>query len=310
MRDYRVRLEAFEGPLDLLLYLIRQHEVEITDIPIAVIADQYVAFLQDAGGGGGLEHIDIDVAGEFLVMAATLMEIKSRMLAPAREPGEDPAAGAGDDLDPRADLVRQLLAYKRYRDAADELERRREDWERRFPSMPAAIREEDQQRLAGALAEESLELEDLSISDLLDAFQKIVATVNFDRLGEHTVVVDDTPIEIHAEDILERLRSGGVESAWMGAAEATGESRHRPTIALRAVLQGRTRGEMLGLFLAMLELVRRRLIAIRQRPVETLADGERCGEIEIGLRDADEHAGLAPPSDAPEAEIGSPSAMG
>jgi segregation and condensation protein A len=311
MKDYRVRLEAFEGPLDLLLFLIRQHEVEITDIPIATIADQYLAFLQQAGtaGAGGFEHIDIDVAGEFLVMAATLMEIKSRMLAPSPD-GSAEDAGSSDpsgELDPRADLVRQLLAYKRFRDAADELERRREDWERRYPSMPAAIREDDQQRLAGVLADESLEMDDLSISDLLDSFQRIVATVNFDRLGEHTVVVDDTPIEIHAEDILERLRSGGVESAWMTIGENEGQgtesegagseglggetigARHtRPTITLRAMLQGRTRGEMLGLFLAMLELVRRRLIAIRQRHGEGGQASERGGEIEIGLLEASE----------------------
>ena len=74
--EYRVRLEAFEGPLDLLLYLIRRAEVDITDIPIAAIADQYMQYL------AGIERIDIDLAGEFLVMAATLMEIKSRMLSP------------------------------------------------------------------------------------------------------------------------------------------------------------------------------------------------------------------------------------
>ena len=260
--DYRVQLTAFEGPLDLLLYLIRRAEVDITDIPISTIADQYVAYLT------GIERIDIDLAGEFLVMAATLMEIKSRMLAPARpsEPGADePSAQAEDkaakNLDPRADLVQQLLAYKKFRDAAAALEDRKHDWERRFPAGHAGV---DDEKLREALAtqQDDLDLEDVSLVDLVEAFSKIVATVNFDRLGEHTVTYDDTPIELHAEDLLERLR-----------AETTPES---PTMPLAAVFAGRRRGEMIGLFLAMLELVRRRAVTVRQD-----APGS---EIVIGLR--------------------------
>ncbi len=275
--EYRVRLDAFEGPLDLLLYLIRQHEVEITDIPIAQIADQYMAFLQvgdGGGGGGGLERIDIDLAGEFLVMACTLMEIKSRMLS------RDQRAGAGGDDaidadfdsdagDPRADLVRQLLAYKRYRDAADMLEQRRQDWERRFPAAPAAFSEADEDRLREALAKaEHVEIDDVSLSDLLDAFQRIVAAVNFDRLGDHTVVVDDTPIELHAEDILDRLRRVSESAIGMGgdvSGSGGGEGVMRGAgLTLQSIFAGRRRGEMLGLFLATLELVRRREVSLRQ----------------------------------------------
>jgi len=205
MPDYRVQLDSFEGPLDLLLYLIRRAEVDITDIPIAAIADQYLAYLQ------GLDRIDIELAGEFLVMAATLMEIKSRMLSPARtapagEPTDaDAAARPGED--PHAELVRQLLAYKQYRDAAESLEHRKAEWEHRFPAGRASV---DNERLREALAqhdaENALDLEDLSLVDLVEAFSQIVAAVNFDRLGDHTVTYDDTPIELHAEDILDRLR--------------------------------------------------------------------------------------------------------
>ncbi|MFW5653435.1 MAG: segregation and condensation protein A, partial [Planctomycetota bacterium] len=148
--DYTVRLGAFHGPLDLLLYLIRRAEVDITDIPIAEITDQYMAFLRT------IERIDIELAGDFLVVAATLMEIKSRMLMPPEE-AEDGAESSGDATadaltadgldrsDPRYDLVRQLLAYKRFRDAAAHLEERHEQWLNRFPvtgkkPLPSPIR--------------------------------------------------------------------------------------------------------------------------------------------------------------------------
>src|SRR4030042_5722863 len=107
--DYRVKLEIFEGPLDLLLHLIRKNEVDIYDIPIAVIVYQYMAYLDL------LRSLDLDVAGEFLVMAATLAQIKSRMLLPAGEAGEE------EGPDPRAELVERLLEYQRYQEAASEL---------------------------------------------------------------------------------------------------------------------------------------------------------------------------------------------
>lgn len=258
--DYRVQLETFEGPLDLLLYLIRRAEIDITDIPIAALADQYMEYLS------GIDRIDIELAGEFLVTAATLMEIKSRMLTPA---GPGAGRGALDELgsagrdgeDPRADLVRQLLAYKKYRDAAEALDLRRREWEQRFPAGRAGT--DDASLREAVLAQsEDLELEDLSLLDLVEAFSNIVASVNFERLGEHTVTYDDTPIELHAEDILDRLKR-----------EAAGGS---GPIELAAMCTGRTRSEAIGLFLATLELVRRRAVAVRQ---ETPG-----GRIVIGLR--------------------------
>ncbi len=252
--DYRVRLDAFEGPLDLLLYLIRRAEVDVTDIPIAAIADQYMAYL------GHIETIDIDLAGEFLVMAATLMEIKSRMLTPAKPMADgDGVAADSSSTDPRADLVQQLLAYKKYRDAADALEHRKQDWEQRYPAAGAGINDQEL-REAILASNQDIELEDISLVDLVEAFSKIIAAVNFDRLGEHTVKYDDTPIELHAEDILDRLK----------------HEEQGLLFPLVSIFTGRTRGEMLGLFLAVLELVRRRAISVQQ-------DGE-CGPIVIGLR--------------------------
>jgi segregation and condensation protein A len=282
--DYRVHLDAFEGPLDLLLFLIRKNEVDVHDIPIAAMADQYMAFLS------GLERVDIDAAGEFLVMAATLTEIKARMLTPT--PPDAPGAGGTADAgerassDPRADLVKQLLEYKQYRDAADALEHRFDDWKARFPanavtakakfSEGAALGEGESGaeggegdavgeaigRYADATGAESaadlaadLDMEDLDLVDLVEAFRKIVETVDFRRVGDHQVTYDDTPIELHAEDLLDRLRR---------EAGATGEGEPRRGLTLQSVFHGRTRNEMIGLFLAMLELVRRRAINIKQ----------------------------------------------
>lgn len=255
--EYTVHLDAFEGPLDLLLYLIKRAEVEITDIPVASITDQYLEYLT------GIERVDIDKAGEFLLMAATLTEIKSRVLgAQAVASGEtESSREEGGEADPLAELVQQLLEYKRFRDAADALENRFTEWSKRYPAGRSGI---DAGELRAALNDgRELDIEDLSIVDLAEAFQQICETVNFDRLGEHEIVTDDTPIELHAEDMLDTLRRR--------ADEGLG------TLRLREVFEGRTRSEMLGLFLALLELVRRRAVRVRQEPGE--------GEIVVGLRE-------------------------
>src|SRR5205809_773475 len=103
--DYQVDLDVFHGPLDLLLYLVKREEVDICDIPIARIAEQFKTYLDV------LQHIDVERAGDFLVVASTLMEIKSRLLLP-RPPAEE------EEEDPRRELVRQLLEYKQFKDAA------------------------------------------------------------------------------------------------------------------------------------------------------------------------------------------------
>jgi len=109
----KVKLDTFEGPLDLLLYLIKKNEIDIYDIPIAAITQQYLGHLEM------MKHLNLDVAGEFLLMAATLLHIKSRMLLPPQE--EDQVEGAQEEEDPRAELVRRLLEYQRFKEAALEL---------------------------------------------------------------------------------------------------------------------------------------------------------------------------------------------
>lgn len=254
---YRVRLDTFEGPMDLLLYLIRKHEVDLHDIPLSLIADQYIGFLDD------VDRIDIDLAGEFLVMATTLMELKSRMLAAqadAKDAGEDVDKPDLDEpgVDPRAELVRQLLEYKKYRDAADALDDRRKTWEKRYPVKAAPIDDESVRQAMDEMGE--LELEDLDLSDLVEAFRQIVASVNFERLGEHEVMSDETPLEVHAQNIVESLQAIKGDGAG--------------SLSLRKIVEGKTRAEMVGMFLAILVLVRDQRVGVTMNE----------GEVEMELR--------------------------
>lgn len=246
--DYTVQLDAFHGPLDLLMHLIKRAEVDIIDIPIAAITDQYIAHLK------GLDRIDIETAGEFLVMAAMLMEIKSRMLMPPAErsaasdgAGEAEAISGLDASDPRYELVKQLLAYKKFRDAAENLAQRREEWLQRSPLARIALA-----RLQAAENQEpheppSTDLEDIGVWDLFEVFQRITEAVDFGRLGDHKVQYDDTPIVLHEADLLDQMsRAAGGR------------------LSLRAACAGRTRGEMIGLFLATLELVRQHKVRVIQ----------------------------------------------
>jgi segregation and condensation protein A len=252
-QDYKVRLDTFEGPLDLLLFLIRKNEVEAHDIPVATIASQYMQFL------GGITTVDIDVAGEFLLMAATLTEIKSRMVAYSGSPHPTMAADGDEPKtaeDPRAELVRQLLAYKAYRDAASGLEQRQTEWMGRAGNAAILPNDRDPEvaaiRSAIAEARANLELDDLELVDLTEAFRKVMETVNLDRLGDHQVTYDDTPIEAHADEIVAVLQ-------------------HRHTgngLAFAEVFRGKSRAQMVGLFLALLTLVRDRRVAVRQDRIE------------------------------------------
>lgn len=240
--DYSVRLDAFEGPLDLLLHLIRRAEVDISAISIAQITDQYLKHLES------LNEIDVEPAGEFLVTAATLVELKSRLLAPPTEGEEDAAApildaGSGD---PAADLVRALLEYKRFRERAERLARRREEWRNRWEVRPLAVPSPPR----NDSSEPPLDLEDLTLYDLVQAYARIAETVAFDRLGEHAIVDDDTPIELHAADVMERLKASA------------------GPVSMHALFAGRSRAEVIGVFLALLELVRQRLITVAQNDLD------------------------------------------
>jgi len=163
-RSYTVRLDMFEGPLDLLLHLIRKNEINVFDIPIALITEQYLEYLKM------MKELDLDIAGDYLLMASTLLQIKSKMLLPVSSEEEEEG---GED--PRAELVRRLLEYQRYKDAANELERRpMKDRDFFVRSVPEDATEPQEERfevnlLAGRLSQQRCrELTAISWLDFAD----------------------------------------------------------------------------------------------------------------------------------------------
>ena len=224
MADYRVNLDIFAGPVDLLLYLVRKEEVDIYDIPIAKITDQYLGYVEM------LKQFDIDLAGDFLVMAATLMEIKSAMLLPKAEPE---AATADEAADPRSELIRQLLEYKRFKDAANLLDAAAEQQRERYCRPTNLI-----DRLAPE-AEPEVDMDQVSIWDLLEAFDTVCKSIGTTVYTGH--IKDDTPIDLYQIEILHRLQIEGPMTF-----ERIFESRPNRLV-------------MVGLFLAMLELIRDKL---------------------------------------------------
>ena len=246
--QFRIALEAFDGPLDLLLYLVRRAEVDIHDIPIAKITLEYLEVLRQGAS------VDVEMAGEFLVMAAALIEIKSRSLVPPEQVLEDDAAlreEAGED--PRGDLIRQLLSYQRIRTASELLEDRRKVFALRFEAQIGITKEELEDD------EPSLELDDVHLLDLSDAYEHIASSIDFTQLDGHHVAFDDVPIELCQEDLLARL------------AIAQGHQ-----LSLQETFSGLVLSERVGMFLATLELVRIRKITVLQ-------DDEGDGSIRITL---------------------------
>lgn len=222
--DYRVNLDVFSGPLDLLLYLIKRDELDIQDIALVKVTDQFLEYVKV------LESLDPDAAGDFLVLASTLIEIKSRALLPAAPP-----EAWEDEEDPRATLVKELLEYKRFKDAARELGSAAEERAKRYVRVPAELPKE----MVG------VELEDIAIWDLVSAFSKVMSSIGAGP-RMHEVSYDETPLEVWADEMVESIRSTGVSK-------------------FHDLFTGqRKRGEMIGMFLALLELMRNHRIRIEQ----------------------------------------------
>jgi segregation and condensation protein A len=224
LSDYRVNLDVFTGPLDLLLFLIRRDEVDILDIPIARITDQYLQHV------GVLQQLDPDAAGEFLVMASTLVELKSRLLLPT-----PPIESLDEADDPRVPLVRQLLEYKRFKDAARTLGSAADDRAQRYVRKPVNLPAELQ----------GLELEEVQVWDLLAAFGRVMASIGSGP-RQHLVRYDETPIELHQTEILAILERDG-PATFVSLFDGPPD---------RALIVGR--------FLALLELIRARRVRCEQ----------------------------------------------
>ncbi len=215
--EFRVDLEVFRGPLDLLLYLVRKHEVEIIEIPIAPIAEQFLGYLDV------LREIDINAVGDFVDMASTLMEIKSRMVLPRGGEVEE------ELLDPRHELVQRLLEYKKFKDAASILDERSRAWQQRFPRLA-----DDLPPRTRNLADE--QIQEVELWDLVSAFGRIMR--DSQAALPSNIVYDETPVHVYMARIQALLAERGL-------------------LALRELFQpGIHKSSMVGIFLATLELVR------------------------------------------------------
>jgi segregation and condensation protein A len=232
--EYKVKLEVFEGPLDLLLYLIKKDEVDIYDISIERITQQYLEFME------AFKILDLDVAGEFVVMAANLIYTKSRSLLPVHvQPPEEEA----EEDDPRWELVRQLIEYKKFKDAAAQLGKRELEQSNLFTRLPAT-----------ASAGMERPLGDVSVFDLISAFNNVLKRIqqreDLREIFEENFTVSDKI------DLIMKLTATGV-----------------PLLFTELFTSAASRTEIVVTFLALLELIRLKQLKARQ--------DDSFGEIEL-----------------------------
>ena len=219
--SYTVALDAFHGPLDLLLFLVKRNEVDVLDIPIAALADQFRDYLLV------MRVLDVELAGDFVVMAATLMEIKSRMLLPAGAESSDE-----EPDDPRRELVKQLLEYRKFKDAATALEERAEKQGTRLA----------RHELPEPAANAAPTVKPVELWDLVSAFARLMRETQASQVT--TIAVDDTPQHVYEAQIQERV-----------AAEKR--------VAFRSVFAPPfSKSRLIGIFLAVLELIRHRGVGL------------------------------------------------
>ena len=226
--DFRVDLRMYRGPLDLLLYLVRKHELDILDIPIALVTEQYFEYLDV------LQDLDIDDVGEFIELASLLIEIKSKMVLPTEDEDEESLI----EEDPRDDLVQRLLEYKKYKDAASVLSESGRDWQQRYPRVANDLPPR-------SLAPSEQPIKEVELWDLVSAIGRIMREA--ERLKPITnIVYDDTPISVYMQQMHEELLRSG---------ELNLTSMFEPGIH---------KGRMIGIFLGVLELARNYGVAVDQ----------------------------------------------
>ncbi|MCC7474368.1 MAG: segregation/condensation protein A [Pirellulales bacterium] len=216
--NFRVELDMFRGPLDLLLYLVRKQELDVIDIRIAVVTEQFLEYL------AVIEQIDVDAVGDFLDLASLLIEMKSRAALPSEEEVETELE------DPREGLVRRLIEYKRYRDAASILEERSREWCERFPRLANDL---PSRRMTPDLQP----IQEVELWDLVSAFGRVLKSKHA-VAGPESIRYDDTPIHVYMQRIDSRLRQ---------------EGRVPFTSFFETTVH---KSKLVGMFLAVLELVR------------------------------------------------------
>jgi len=258
---YQVALDVFEGPLDLLLHLVKKHELSILDIPISFVTEKYLEYLD------AMAALDIDVAGEYLLMAATLCHIKSRELLPSPEPLEDEEGEAGEggdvDVDPRTDLIRRLLEYQKYKEAAQHLGQQpvvgRNVWSRGAPVEDAVG--------DGVDADAIAPLAPFPVHKLIEAFDRVMQQAKLKVA--HDVMIDRLSVSQKISELTDRLEAEGrftFSSMFSflrdGAPRTLAEVKHEAVVT----------------FLALLEMAKLRLIALSQPVTDEEIIIERAGD--------------------------------
>ncbi len=230
--DYKIAIEAFEGPMDLLLHLIDKAEIDIYDIPISLIAEQFLDYIAQ------MEELNLDVASEFLVMAATLLEIKSKLLIPSRENFEN-AQLEMEEADPRAELVRRLVEYKKYKGIAEDF--------RILETIHSKVYYKPKEDLMD-LEDEKFELEGLNIDLLLKSLNNIIKKRNSENrvLDISEIQRDEYTLEECIKDITQRLQ---IDKALTFSSLLGKDS---------------TRKEIITYFLSVLEMIRMKYVYVRQ----------------------------------------------
>ncbi len=231
---FRIALPNFEGPLDLLLHLIREHKLNILDIPMALITEKYLGHLE------AMRVINLDIAGEFLVMAATLLHLKSRMLLPREDlPAGQDSSEPPPELDPRAELVRRLLEYQKYRAAADQL-----------ALNPILDRDVFPRRVAVEevpLDDEEVGLQEISIYKLIEALDRVLMALEPKK--QHEVTREHLSLSVAMYRIADKLRAEGKGHA----------------VLFHGLFEGaRLRSDVVITFLALLEMCKLKLLRVFQ----------------------------------------------
>jgi segregation and condensation protein A len=258
---YQVALDVFEGPLDLLLHLVKKHELSILDIPISFVTEKYLEYLD------AMAALDIDVAGEYLLMAATLCHIKSRELLPTPEPLEDEDGEASDggdvEVDPRADLIRRLLEYQKYKEAAQHLGQQpvvgRNVWSR-GAAVEDAVGD-------GVDADAIAPLAPFPVHKLIEAFDRVMGQAKLKVA--HDVMIDRLSVSQKIAELTDRLEAEGrfTFSSMFGFLR-DGAPRTLVEVKHEAVVT----------FLALLEMAKLRLIALSQPVTDEEIFIERAGD--------------------------------
>lgn len=194
--EYNVKIEAFEGPLDLLLHLINRLEIDIYDIPVAEITEQYLFYIH------AMKELKLDIASEYLVMAATLLAIKSKMLLPKHEDESEEAFSYEDEEDPRDELVERLIEYKKFKEAAIEFKSLEKDRGLMYTKPPSDLSE--------YAKDTHTEKTDMSVSiyDMLAAFQKLMRRKKLQKPLATRITRQEIPIEKRMAEIIEQLATG------------------------------------------------------------------------------------------------------